>query len=74
MITLSMYIVKIFMILHYFDTNEIMQELANTWQNYIKGTINIIKQDFCSDIKGANIYIFSDFIIYLTKYHSSLCL
>ena len=45
-----------------------MQELANTWQNYIKGTINIIKQDFCSDIKGADIYIFSDFIIYLTKY------
>lgn len=73
MITLSMYIVKIFMILHYFDTNEIMQQLAKT-QNYIKGTINIIKQDFCSDIKGANIYIFSDFIIYLTKYHSSLCL
>lgn len=39
------------MILHYFDTNEIIQELVNTWQNYIKGTINIIKQDFYSDIK-----------------------
>lgn len=43
-----------------FCINEIKQQLANTWQNYIKGTINIIKQDFSNDIKGADIYIFSD--------------
>ncbi|AEB28493.1 galactokinase [Francisella hispaniensis] len=43
-----------------FNIDEIKQELSNLWQNYIKGTINTIKQDFCSDIKGADIYIFSD--------------
>lgn len=42
-----------------FDINEIMQGLANTWQNYIKRNY-IIKQDFCSYIKGADIYILSD--------------
>ncbi len=43
-----------------FNINEIQQEISNTWQNYIKGVINIIKLDFYKDIKGADIYIFSD--------------
>lgn len=43
-----------------FDITETKQLISNTWQNYIKGTINIIKQDFLNDIKGADIYIFSD--------------
>lgn len=43
-----------------FDLAEIKQEISNTWQNYIKGTINIIKEKFSTNIKGADIYIFSD--------------
>ncbi|MBK2192109.1 galactokinase [Francisella tularensis] len=43
-----------------FDITKIKQEISNTWQNYIKGVINIINQDFSSDIKGVDIYIFSD--------------
>lgn len=43
-----------------FDLAEIKQEISNTWQNYIKGTLNIIKEDFSPNIKGADIYIFSD--------------
>lgn len=43
-----------------FDIKETKQEMSNTWQNYIKGTINIIKQNHSDNIKGADIYIFSD--------------
>lgn len=43
-----------------FNISEVQQEVSNTWQNYIKGAINIIKLDFYNDIKGADIYIFSD--------------
>ncbi|API87787.1 galactokinase [Francisella uliginis] len=43
-----------------FDLVEIKQEISNTWQNYIKGTLNIIKEEFSANIKGADIYIFSD--------------
>ena len=43
-----------------FKLAEIKQEISNTWQNYIKGTFNIIKEDFSPNIKGADIYIFSD--------------
>lgn len=43
-----------------FNIDDIKQVLSNTWQNYIKGTINIIKEEFSADIKGADIYIFSD--------------
>lgn len=44
-----------------FDLYQLQQKLSNSWQNYIKGTLNIIKQDFSnSNIKGADIYIFSN--------------
>ncbi|MDE4951250.1 galactokinase, partial [Francisella tularensis subsp. holarctica] len=43
-----------------FDITKIIQEISNTLQNYIKGVINIINQDFISDIKVVDIYIFID--------------
>ena len=43
-----------------FNLNEIKQEVLNTWQNYITAVINIIKLDSNKDIRGADIYIFSD--------------
>ncbi|BCD90823.1 galactokinase [Francisella halioticida] len=43
-----------------FNIDKIKQELSNVWQNYVKGTINIIKKEFSSNIKGADIYIFSN--------------